>query len=135
MANEEFHEVVDVEKIEPKSVHIEEAGGGAFADAGLGPQKRYTVTYSLPIAVSQTWQKMFQMPDPRSGVVHQVQFVFSEDGREVRATLENEPAPELLIVLKKYAERANDRWLSYREKAVANRPEEERILKKLKESP
>ena len=57
MADEDLHEVVDVEKIEPVSVHIEERGSGALADAGLEPRKRYTVTYSLPIAVSPAWQK------------------------------------------------------------------------------
>ena len=134
MANEDLHEVVDIEKIEPKSVHIEEKGGGASADEGSGSRKTYTVTYSLPIPVSKTWQDMFQMPDPRSGVVHQVHFTFSEDGTEVYAALGNEPAPELMIVLRKYAERANARWKPYREKALAIRPEEERILKKLKES-
>jgi len=131
MANEDLHEVVDIEKIEPKSVRIREEGGGGFEGES---RKAYIVTYSLPIAVSKTWQEMFQRPDPRSGVVHQVQFTFSDDGREVHAKLANEPAPELLVVLQKYAERANARWAPYRKNAVANRSEEERILNKLKES-
>jgi hypothetical protein len=77
---------------------------------------------------------MFQKPDMMSGVVHQVNFEFSEDGTEVSATLESEPAPELLLVLKKYAERANKRWETHKKSMVENLSKEESILKRLKDS-
>jgi hypothetical protein len=99
-----------------------------------GSKKTYAVTYTLPISVSSVWQEMFQKPDPRSGVVHQVFFTFSEDGEKVTATLQTEPAPDLILVLKNYVKRANERWKNYREKVLANRPEEERILNLMKEA-
>ena len=134
MAHEDLHDVVDVDRIEPKAVHIVEKWDEA-ATAQADSSKEYKVIYSLPIAVSQMWQAMFQKPDPmRSGFVHQVVFAFSEDEREVEATLRSEPSPELLLVLKNYAKRANDRWVPYKEKVLANRAEEERILNKLKGS-
>ena len=134
MATEELHDVVDIEKIEPKSVNIKVNWDEDSSRQQPGSKKTYTVTYSLPISVSSDWQAMFQKPDPRSGVVHQVYFTFSEDGEEVTATLQTEPAPDLILVLKKYTERANERWRTYREKILANRDEEERILKLLKEA-
>lgn len=131
MAQEELHGVVDVEKIEPKSVRIVEERDKATPDS----PKKYKVVYSLPIAVSHTWQAMFQKPDPiRSGAVHQLSFTFSDDGKEVEAALSSEPSSELLLVLKSYAKRANDLWAPYREKALKNRPEEEKILKTLKKT-
>ena len=136
MAHEELHEVVDIDKIEPKSVRIVEKWAeptdGPETDSAKKPGKKFEVVYTLPIAVSRTWQAMFQKPDPtRSGVVHQVEFSFSGDGREVEATLRGEPSPELLFVLKSYAKRANDRWGPYKERVLNNRSEEERILKAL----
>ena len=134
MSREELHDVVDVDKIEPKSVRIVENWDEPETGSPQRPGKNFEVTYTLPIAVSRTWQAMFQKPDPtRSGVVHQVAFRFSDDGKEVDATLRGEPSPELLFVLKNYARRANDRWGPYKERVVNNRSEEERILKALKE--
>jgi len=129
MAEEELHDIVDIDKVEPKSVHIRDNWEDDFSQG----KKKYTITYSLPIKVSKTWQYMFQRPDPRSGVVHQISFTFSEDGKEVSTTLDNEPAPELLLVLKSYVDRANRRWQAYKEGAVENISEEERLLRKLKE--
>lgn len=114
MAKEELHDVVDIGKIEPVSVRINERWDTGPGSVRTGPPKTYTVTYRLPIAVSEEWQYMFQKPDPMSGVVHQVAFDFSKDGTEVNATLDNEPAPELLLVLKEYAKRANRRWEEHR---------------------
>ncbi len=110
MANEKLHDIVDPEQIEPKSVDITDSWEEAEARGKDTPVKFYTITYSLPIKVSKTWQYMFQRPDEMSGVVHQVNFEFSEDGRHVHTTLESEPSTELIIVLRKYAERANKRW-------------------------
>lgn len=132
MANEKLHDIVDPEQIEPKSVDITDSWEEAEARGKDTPIKFYTITYSLPIKVSKTWQYMFQKPDEMSGVVHQVHFEFSEDGAEVYATLESEPSPELILVLKRYALRANKRWLEHM-KAAEDRPsEEEKILRKLK---
>lgn len=132
MANEKLHDIVDPEQIEPKSVDITDSWEEAEARGKDTPIKFYTITYSLPIKVSKTWQYMFQRPDEMSGVVHQVHFEFSEDGTEVYATLESEPSPELILVLKRYALRANKRWLEHM-KAAEDRPsEEEKILRKLK---
>lgn len=132
MAGEDYHDVVDLDRIEPESVDITDSWEEAEARGAVNPVRFYTVTYTLPIKVSKTWQYMFQRPDEMSGVVHQVSFEFSEDGGEVFATLESEPAPELILVLKRYAERANKRWVEFR-KAVAEKPsDEERILRKLK---
>ena len=134
MPHEELHDVVDVDKIEPKSVHIVDTWDEPETDLPQKPGKNFEVTYTLPIAVSRTWQAMFQKPDPtRSGVVHQVAFSFSDDGKEVEAALRGEPSPELLFVLKNYARRANERWGPYKERVASNHPEEERILKALKE--
>ena len=135
MPREELHDVVDVDKIEPKSVRTVEKWDEPEADSPpQKPGKNFEVVYTLPIAVSRTWQAMFQKPDPtRSGVVHQVAFSFSDDGKEVEAALRGEPSPELLFVLKNYARRANERWDPYKERVVNNRSEEERILKALKE--
>ena len=132
MAGGELHDIVDIEKVVVKSVNIREKLEDESLWGRSAPDKAYVVTYSLPIAVSKEWQYMFQRPDPRSGVVHTVSFAFSDDGKEISATLESEPAPELLLVLKKYAERANTRWQEYRETALQNVSEEERILKRLK---
>ena len=129
MGEEEFHDIVDIEEVEPKSVHIR----NNWEDESSLGKKKYTITYSLPIKVSKTWQYMFQRPDPRSGVVHQISFTFSEDGKEVSTTLDNEPAPELLLVLKNYVDRANRRWRVYKEAAVEDVSDEERLLRKLKE--
>ena len=74
---------------------------------------------------------MFQKPDEMSGVVHQVSFEFSEDGAEVYATLPSEPSPELILVLKRYALRANKRWLEHMKAAESKPSEEARILKRL----
>jgi hypothetical protein len=139
MAREELHDVVDIDKIEPKSVRIvekwDEPAGEPETDSPKKPGKKFGVTYTLPIAVSRTWQAMFQKPDPtRSGVVHQVEFSFSHDGKEVRATQRGEPSPELLLVLKSYAKRANDRWGPYKERRLNSRSEEEKILKALQEA-
>jgi len=132
MAKEELHDIVDTEKIEAVSVKISDSWEEAEARGKMTPVRLYTITYSLPIKVSKTWQYMFQKPDEMSGVVHQISFEFSEDGGEVYCTLESEPSPELILVLKRYALRANKRWLEYL-KAAENRPsEEERLLKKLK---
>lgn len=132
MANEELHDIVDIEKIEPVSVHISDSWEEAEARGQTTPVRFYTITYSLPIEVSKTWQYMFQKPDEMSGVVHQVAFEFSEDGDEVYCTLESEPSPELILVLKRYALRANKRWLEHT-KAMEDKPsEEERLLKKLR---
>jgi len=132
MAGEDYHDVVDLDRIEPESVDITDSWEEAEARGVVNPVRFYTVTYTLPIKVSKTWQYMFQRPDEMSGVVHQVSFEFSEDGGEVFATLESEPAPELILVLKRYAERANKRWVEFK-KAVAEKPsEEERLLRKLK---
>jgi hypothetical protein len=136
LSKEELHGIVDVDEIEPKSVHIvEEWGELAEVSAKPGKLKKYKVVYSLPIAVSPTWQAMFQKPDPtRSGMVHQVSCKFSDDGREVEATVKGEPSPELLLVMKSYANRANSRWEPYKEKVLNNTAEEEIILKALKEA-
>ncbi len=138
MAHEELHDVVDVDKIEPKSVHIVVDWGAHEAAEPDSSKKRggmYKITYTLPISISRAWQDMFQKPDPRrSGVVHQISFAFSDDGEEVEATVKGEPSPELLFVLKSYARRANERWGPYKEGVIKNRPEEERILKALKEA-
>ena len=132
MAKEELHDIVDIEKIEPESVDISDSWEEAEARGKATPVRLYTITYSLPIRVSKTWQYMFQKPDEMSGVVHQVAFEFSEDGTEVYCTLESEPSPELILVLRRYALRANKRWLEHL-KAAENKPsEEERLLKKLK---
>lgn len=137
MANEELHDIVEIEKIEPVSVDISDSWEEAKARGKTTPVRLYTITYSLPIKTSKTWQYMFQKPDEMSGVVHQVTFGFSEDGDEVYCTLESEPAPELIFVLKRYALRANKRWLEHL-KAAESKPsedapsEEERLLKKLK---
>ena len=134
MAHEDLHDVVDISKIEPKAAHIVEQWDEAAAVRGDSP-KQYKVIYALPIAVSKTWQAMFQKPDPtRSGAFHQISFEFSENGQVVEATLSGEPSPELLLVLKDYAKRANKRWTPYKEKILANRAEEQRILELLKES-
>ena len=136
MSNEESHDIVNIDKIEPVAVHIEEEQAGA---GKADPQKTYTVTYRLPIPVSRTWQYMFQRPGPRSGVVHQVDFSFSEDNQHVSTKLKSEPPPELILVLKKYVERANERWLRHKEAAAKGgtqpdiRTESERLLDKLKE--
>jgi hypothetical protein len=133
--SEELHDSVDVEQIKPKSVRIVEDWSDSSAEAKPASPKKYTVVYSLPIAVSPTWQAMFQKPDPtRSGVVHQVSCTFSADGTEIEATVKGEPSPELLLVLKSYANRANKRWGPYKEKVLQNRSEEDRILKALKEA-
>ena len=134
MPHEELHGPVDIEKIEPVSVHIDENWEDVARGRPAGSSRRYTVTYRLPIKVCKTWQYMFQIPDEMSGVVHQVDFSFSKDGAEVIAVLPNEPAPELLLVLKKYVERANRRWEHAKEIMVKNMSEEEEILKKLKKS-
>ena len=132
MAHEYLHDVVDISKIESKAVHIVVEWDEAAAVRADSPKQR-KVTYDLPIAVSKTWQAMFQKPDPtRSGATHQVSFEFSDDGREVAATVKGDPSPELLLVLKTYATRANKRWAPYKEKVLANRPEEQRIFKTLK---
>jgi hypothetical protein len=137
MANEELHDIVDIEKIEPVSVDISDGWEEAEARGKTTPVRLYTITYSLPIRVSKTWQYMFQKPDEMSGVVHQVAFEFSEDGDEAYCTLESEPSPELIFVLTRYALRANKRWLEHL-KAAEGKPsedkpsEEERLLKKLK---
>jgi hypothetical protein len=132
MANEELHDIVDIEKIEPVSVRISDSWEEAEARGQTIPVRLYTITYSLPIEVSKTWQYMFQKPDEMSGVVHQVSFEFSEDGDEVCCTLESEPSPELILVLKRYALRANKRWLEHL-KAIEDKPsEEERLLRKLR---
>ncbi len=134
MSHEDLHDIVDIDKIELKTVHIVDQWDEAAADAGS--DKKYKVIYALPIAVSQTWQAMFQKPDPtRSGAFHQISFEFSENGHMVEATLPSEPSPELLLVLKSYASRANARWAPYKEKTLSNRAEEERILKTLKDGP
>ena len=132
MAEEELHDIVDIEEVEPKSVHIRNNWEDESSPGSSASGRRYTITYSLPIKVSKTWQYMFQRPDPRSGVVHQISFTFSEDGKEVSTTLDNEPAPELLLVLKNYVDRANRRWQAYKEGAVESVSEEERLLRKLK---
>jgi hypothetical protein len=133
MATEELHDIVDIEKIEPASVDITDSREEAEARGRPTPVRLYTITYSLPIRVSKTWQYMFQKPDEMSGVVHQVSFEFSEDGTEVFCTLESEPAPELILVLKRYALRANKRWLEHLKGAETAGPsEEERLLNKLK---
>lgn len=129
MAGEELHDIVNIDDVEPKSVHIR----NNWEDESSPGKKKYTITYSLPIKVSKTWQHMFQRPDPRSGVVHQISFRFSEDGKEVSTTLDSEPAPELLLVLKNYVDRANKRWQEYKAAAVENVSEEERLLRKLKD--
>lgn len=140
MAREELHDVVDIDKIELKSVRIVEKWDEPAEEPETDsptkrPGKKFEVTYTLPIAVSRTWQAMFQKPDPtRSGVVHQVEFSFSDDGKEVEAALRGGPSPELLFVLKSYAKRANERWGPYKERVLKNRSEEERILKALKEA-
>lgn len=132
MATEELHDIVDIEKIEPVSVDITDSWEDARARERPTPARLYTITYGLPIKVSKTWQYMFQRPDEMSGTVHQVSFEFSEDGAEVYCTLESEPSPELILVLKRYAQRANNRWLEHL-KAVEDKPsEEERLLKKLR---
>jgi hypothetical protein len=132
MEKEELHDIVDIEKIEPVSVDISDSWEEAEARGKMLPVRLYTITYSMPIKVSKTWQYMFQKPDEMSGVVHQVAFEFSEDGGEVYCTLESEPSPELILVLQRYALRANKRWLEHL-KAVEGMPsEEERLLKKLK---
>jgi len=134
LAHEELHDIIDIDKIESKAVHIVVEWDEAAAVRADSPKQR-KVTYDLPIAVSKTWQAMFQKPDPtRSGATHQVSFEFSDDGREVEATVKGEPSPELLLVLKDYAKRANKRWAPYKEKVLANRAEEKRILESLKES-
>jgi len=130
MAREDIHDSVDVEKIEPKRVHIREIPD----EAGAGTRKSYTVIYSLPMKVSKTWQDMFQWPDPTSGVVHQLRFEFSEDATEISITLKNEPPPEMILVLRRYAERANKWWELYREAMIKHPEDEKRILKKLRES-
>jgi len=133
MTSEELHDIVDIDKIEPKSVRIEEKWSEESAAEQPGSRKTYTVTYSLPIPVSETWQYMFQRPGPMSGVVHRVDFEFSEDGTEVSTVVEREPGPELLRALKQYVKRANERWQGHKE-AIAHEPsEEEKILRKLKE--
>jgi hypothetical protein len=135
MSHEELHGSVDIEKIEPVSVRIDEDWEGVARGRPGGSSRTYTVTYSLPIKVCKTWQYMFHVPDEMSGVVHQVDFSFSEDGTEVIAVLPNEPAPELVLVLKRYVERANRRWEHAREILNKNFSEEEEILKKLRQSP
>ena len=135
MPKEELHGIVEVEEIEPKSVHIMEDWGEFAGEAKPDSVKKYKVVYSLPIAVSSTWQAMFQKPDPtRSGVVHQVSCEFSDDGREIEAIVRGEPSPELLLVMRSYANRANKRWGSYKENVLNNSTEENRILKALKEA-
>jgi len=135
LAREKIHDVVDMDKIEPESVQIVEKWDASGGEAKSDSPKTYKVVYSLPIAVSPTWQAMFQKPDPtRSGTVHQVGFTFSANGREVEAELRGEPSPELLLVLKSYAKRANKRWAPYREKVLDNKQEEERILNILKDA-
>ena len=98
MTSEDLHDIVDIDKIEPKSVRIEEKWSEESAAEQPGSRKTYTVTYGLPIPVSETWQYMFQRPGPMSGVVHRVDFEFSEDGTEVSTVVEREPGPELLII-------------------------------------
>ena len=134
MTNEEQHDIVDVEKIEPKSVQIEHrlTEGPGANQAGM--KKAYRVTYSLPIPVSETWQYMFQRPGPMSGIMHRVDFEFSEDGIEVSTLVEREPGPELLRALKQYVKRANERWLEHKEATAHGPTEEEKILRKLRES-
>ena len=134
MPHEELHGPVDIEKIEPISVRIDEDWEDVARGRQSGTGRTYTVTYSLPIQVCKTWQYMFQIPDAMSGVVHQVDFSFSEDGTKVMAILPNEPAPELLLVLRRYVERANRRWHEAREIVIENMSEEEQILKKLQGS-
>jgi hypothetical protein len=135
LSKEELHDIVDIEKIASKSVHIVEDWGELADNTKPDSLKKYKVVYSLPIAVSSTWQAMFQKPDPTtSGVVHQVSCTFSGDGREVEATVKGEPSPELLLVMKSYANRANKRWEPYKEKVLNNSSEEDRILKALKEA-
>jgi len=135
LTQEELHDVVDIEKIEPKSVHMVEEWDKTSSEEKPGAKRKYEVVYSFPIAVSRTWQAMFQKPDPtRSGLVHQISFTFSEDGREVEASLRGEPSPELLYVLRSYVKRANERWVPYRENVLKNRDEEQRILKALKDA-
>ena len=135
MSKEELHEIVEVDEIEPKSVQIMEDWGEFAGEAKPDSVKKYKVVYSLPIAVSPTWQTMFQKPDPtRSGVVHQVSCKFSDDGREIEATVKGKPSPELLLVMRSYANRANKRWGPYKEKILNNSAEEDRILKALKEA-
>jgi len=134
LTHEDLHDVVDIDKIEPKAVHSVVEWDEAAAVRGDSP-KQCKVTYDLPIAVSKTWRAMFQKPDPtRSGATHQVSFEFSDDGREVAATVKGDPSPELLLVLKTYATHANKRWAPYKEKVLGNRAEEQRILESLKES-
>ncbi len=118
MTKEELHDAVDIEMIEPESVRITENWEEAEAGAKPAPPRLYTVTYSLPIRVSKTWQYMFQRPDEMSGVAHLVNFEFSEDARHVHTTLESEPSPELILVLRKYADRANKRWEEHRNTMV-----------------
>ena len=132
MTGGDFHDVVDIEKIEPKSVDITDSWEAAEARGLPKAVRFYTVTYSLPVKVSKTWQYMFQRPDEMSGVVHQVSFEFSEDGGEVFATLESEPAPELILVLKRYAQRANRRWEEFKSATAEKPSEEKRLLDKLK---
>jgi hypothetical protein len=107
MAEEELHDIVDIDEVEPKSVYIRNNWEDESSPGSSASGKKYTITYRLPIKVSKTWQYMFQRPDPRSGVVHQISFTFSENGKEVSTTLDSEPAPELLLVLKNYVDRAN----------------------------
>ena len=133
MANEKLHDIVEIEKIEPKSVDITDSWEDAEAKGKATPTRLYTITYTLPITVSKTWQYMFQKPDQMSGVVHQVSFEFSEDGTEVYATLESEPSPELILVLRRYALRANKRWLEHMKAAEGKPSEEARILKRLQD--
>lgn len=133
MNKEEQHDIVDFEKIEPKSVQIEQKLTEGSGAGQSGMKKTYRVTYSLPIPVSETWQYMFQRPGPMSGIMHRVDFEFSEDGTEVSTVVEREPGPELLRALKQYVKRANERWQGHKE-AIAHEPsEEEKILRKLKE--
>ncbi len=132
MANEELHDIVDPEQIEPKSVDITDSWEEADTRGKAAPTRFYTITYTLPIKVSKTWQYMFQKPDEMSGVVHQVHFEFSKDGREVFTTLASEPSPELILVLKRYALRANKRWLDHLKAAESRPSEEARILERLK---
>lgn len=133
MQREELHGPVDIQKIEPTSVRIEERWEDIARGREPGSGRTYRVTYSLPIKVSKTWQYMFQIPDEMSGVVHQVDFSFSKDGTEVLAVLPSEPAPELILVLKRYAERANRRWEQAKQIITQNMAEEQSLLKKLRE--
>ncbi len=133
MAQEELHGPVDIHNIVPTSVRIDERWEDIARGRKPGSGRTYTVTYSLPIKVSKTWQYLFQIPDEMSGVVHQVDFSFSKDGTEVLAVLPGEPAPELLLVLKRYAERANRRWEEAKQIITQNMAEEENLLKKLRE--